>query len=1175
MASYFYGSLDETRIYNRALSPREVRDLYNWAPSPVAYYDFEDASGQSTIDKSGNSNTGTLGANSSVASDDPTWSIGKYGKGLNFDGGDFTKVSDSNSLDFGTGEFTASTWVKFSNSPSSRLIYKYNSDTTRGFMLTTDGSNRPYFNTFSTGGATDAFAQGSTALNDNQWHYVTGTRSGTTLYLYVDGKLVNSATGSSSDISGATAMYIGSSLGSSSFLTGSMEDVKIYNYARTAKQIVEDMNGGHPAGGSPVGSQVGYWKFDEGYGAVANDQTPNRNNGTITNATWNNNGKFGKALRFNGSTNSVSVSSIANVGAVSFWVNPATTTQSLLALNGSAYITASSGTITATGFTSPTIYVNGIASTSLSANQWSHVVVTTGTGITASALTIGRANSASLTGLIDEVKIYNYALTVDEVALDYNHGLALALGGSNTTPTAIAADTFTTASSTTTEGYPTYTWTGSTWTVAGGTVSNSPTQGSELLTDGGLETWTSATDLTSWTETLGGTSTVNREATTIHGGTYSSRLDVDASGNSVYINQTGTTATGTWMIVSGWIRSSASGKTYRVEPLKGDNTAYMLGYAPTARDQGTTYTQYFSSGRTADATWRVRGISSTSTSSSGYFDDISIKELTLASLFRTINASKPDVTVEAAVTMTAGTQAGLVLNLDSTSSPANFIVVYHNGTNVLVDEAVAGVYTNKASTAATYSAGAVLRAIKSGNSLEVYYNNVKVGSTLTMTSNSNTNHGLFSTYSGNTFDNFSLQSSHVDYSYCVPGSTDLCSAPVGEWNFEEGSGSSAQDSSGGGSTGTITGATYVPSKQGKALNFNGGTDTVTVSNSLSTKSIEFWVYPNTTTQNLIDLRTAATAASISVSSGTISATGFTSPTIYVNGIVSSTLVANVWQQITIATGTAITANAIQFGRISSTSLTGKLDSIRIFDYARTPAQVAWDYNKGAPVARYKFDECQGSTINDASGNGNAGTITIGASGTQTAVGTCTTSGAWFGGATGKYNSSLNFDGTDDQVKVTAPSILPSAAQPFTSSLWFKSTSSTSNLYLMQWGAQSANHMSSLIYQGATNSFSHAFYSNDLNSGTNTVTNGAWNHVVATFDGTTRRLYVNGILKNSDSPASVNVTANQDLYIGCAFTTAATAYFPGQIDDARIYNYALTGTQVKMLFNENSSVRFGP
>jgi len=139
-----------------------------------------------------------------------------------------------------------------------------------------------------------------------------------------------------------------------------------------------------------------------------------------------------------------------------------------------------------------------------------------------------------------------------------------------------------------------------------------------------------------------------------------------------------------------------------------------------------------------------------------YWDNITIKPLTLSSLFSTVSTSDADVIADANVTMTAGTQAGLVLNLDSTSSPANFIIVYHDGTSVKVDEAVAGVYTNKQSTTVTYSAGATLRAIREGTKLRVYYNNALIGAELTMTANTNTKHGMFSTYATNSFDNFTL-----------------------------------------------------------------------------------------------------------------------------------------------------------------------------------------------------------------------------------------------------------------------------------------------------------------------------------------------------------------------------------------------------------------------------------
>ena len=61
--------------------------------------------------------------------------------------------------------------------------------------------------------------------------------------------------------------------------------------------------------------------------------------------------------------------------------------------------------------------------------------------------------------------------------------------------------------------------------------------GPNALTDGGLNVWASATDLTNWTEYKEGTSTINREATEKIEGDYSCRLDVDASNSQVQFYQ--------------------------------------------------------------------------------------------------------------------------------------------------------------------------------------------------------------------------------------------------------------------------------------------------------------------------------------------------------------------------------------------------------------------------------------------------------------------------------------------------------------------------------------------------------------------------------------------------------------------------------------------------------------
>jgi len=120
------------------------------------------------------------------------------------------------------------------------------------------------------------------------------------------------------------------------------------------------------------------------------------------------------------------------------------------------------------------------------------------------------------------------------------------------------------------------------------------------------------------------------------------------------------------------------------------------------------------------------------------------------------------------VVVLAQKQAGLVLNLDSAASPANFVVGYHNGTNAVLAKCVAGVWTTVISAAATYSSGATLRVVKDGTSYALFYNNSKVGSTSTISDAgiiSNTLAGLFSSYSSNTLDNFQLFARGVENQY--------------------------------------------------------------------------------------------------------------------------------------------------------------------------------------------------------------------------------------------------------------------------------------------------------------------------------------------------------------------------------------------------------------------------
>ncbi len=87
------------------------------------------------------------------------------------------------------------------------------------------------------------------------------------------------------------------------------------------------------------GSGIAWWKLNEAEGIAAADSVGG-NPGTLTGCTWTD-GKFGKALSFNGSTdyvtlNSGSLSSIADTFTISFWAAPEATRASTPEVNTGA-----------------------------------------------------------------------------------------------------------------------------------------------------------------------------------------------------------------------------------------------------------------------------------------------------------------------------------------------------------------------------------------------------------------------------------------------------------------------------------------------------------------------------------------------------------------------------------------------------------------------------------------------------------------------------------------------------------------------------------------------------------------------------------------------------------------------------------------------------------------------
>jgi hypothetical protein len=79
------------------------------------------------------------------------------------------------------------------------------------------------------------------------------------------------------------------------------------------------------------------------------------------------------------------------------------------------------------------------------------------------------------------------------------------------------------------------------------------------------------------------------------------------------------------------------------------------------------------------------------------------------------------------------------------------------------------------------------------------------------------------------------------------------------------------------------------------------------------------------------------------------------------------------------------------------------------------------------------------------------------------------------------------------------------------------------------------------------------------------TDGNWHLLVGTANGTQTKIYIDGVLSDSDSLTANGITSTQPLAIGCDNGVSGGSYFfQGVIDDVRIYNRALSETEIQEL-----------
>lgn len=86
--------------------------------------------------------------------------------------------------------------------------------------------------------------------------------------------------------------------------------------------------------------------------------------------------------------------------------------------------------------------------------------------------------------------------------------------------------------------------------------------------------------------------------------------------------------------------------------------------------------------------------------------------------------------------------------------------------------------------------------------------------------------------------------------------------------------------------------------------------------------------------------------------------------------------------------------------------------------------------------------------------------------------------------------------------------------------------------------------------------------------TDTNSSNTWIHYVCTYDGTTAKVYKNGVLFSSGAK-TFNTVNNSNLFRLGISEGGLTNYFNGAIDDLKIYDYVLNDTEIASLYANNT------
>jgi predicted outer membrane repeat protein len=207
------------------------------------------------------------------------------------------------------------------------------------------------------------------------------------------------------------------------------------------------------------------------------------------------------------------------------------------------------------------------------------------------------------------------------------------------------------------------------------------------------------------------------------------------------------------------------------------------------------------------------------------------------------------------------------------------------------------------------------------------------------------------------------------------------------------------------------------------------------------------------------------------------------------------------------------------------------------------------------VAHWKLDEGSGTTANDSSSNGRTGTLVNGASFTNAALPALQFTDPF----------ALALTGSSHQY-VDAGTSLNLANASFTVAGWAKRSTTAGKQWIVGQGTRNTDRALVLGFRD-NDRFTCAFYDDDLDTPNQYLDTNEWHHWACTFDGATRarQIYRDGVLVASDTSKGMFQASGAFNFGRAAWDEG---YFSGALDDMRVYNRALSASEVQWLATGN-------